>query len=279
PTHTYGTAGVFVSSLILTSNLGCRDTATRIALVNSVPLSTITASGALTLCSGDSLLLTAATGGYNYVWSTAATTQSITVKTSGTFSLTISDTLTGCFSTGSATVTVIPSPTVFAGNDTLVDFGKSINLNATGAGIVSWNWSPATDLNNAFIANPTSTPQGTITYKVTGMSINGCTAEDSIMITVIYEYKVAVTNLMTPNGDGYNDKWLIDGIEYHPNTEVIVVNREGQQVFKSESYDNEWDGTRSGNVLPDGTYYYIIKFENDTKIYKGAITILRENSK
>jgi gliding motility-associated-like protein len=279
PKHSYAAAGTFPASLLVTSNFGCLDTAMVNVQVNILPPSTITASGPLTFCAGDSIALTAATGGYGYVWSTAKTTQSITILTSGTYSLTISDTLTGCFSTATAIAAVNPSPTIFAGRDTSFVMGKSVSLNASGVGVISWDWTPVTGLNNGSISNPVASPQDNTTYKVTGMNIYGCADEDSIVVTVLFDYDVVISNLMTPNGDGYNDNWTISNIEYHPNTEVVIVNREGQQVFKSESYNNDWDGTRSGKILPDGTYYYIIKFENDTKVYKGAITILKENSK
>ena len=95
-------------------------------------------------------------------------------------------------------------------------------------------------------------------------------------ITVIIDYNVIVTNLLTVNGDGYNDTWIVKNIENYPGTETIVVNREGQQVFYSSAYDNTWDGTYKGKHLPDGTYYYFIKFKNSDKVYKFPITILNE---
>jgi hypothetical protein len=64
-----------------------------------------------------------------------------------------------------------------------------------------------------------------------------------------------------------------------------VVNRNGQVVFKSDNYDNNWDGrvqfgTDSyGKTLADGTYYYFVEIEGSDKIYKGAITVLKEGNK
>jgi len=117
-------------------------------------------------------------------------------------------------------------------------------------------------------------------YQLIGTDINGCMDEDSLLITVIADYNVMIANLMTPNDDGYNDKWIIQNIENYPDTKVVVVNREGQEVFKSDSYDNNWGGTNKYDKhLPDGTYYYIILFKDDAKVYKGAITILNETGK
>lgn len=81
---------------------------------------------------------------------------------------------------------------------------------------------------------------------------------------------------MTPNGDGKNDTWIIQNIENFPDTEIIVVNNQGQKVFMSTNYQNDWEGTFNGKKLPDGTYYYFLKFAVGDKVYSGAITIFRD---
>jgi gliding motility-associated-like protein len=280
PTHAYGLAGTYNVSLMTTSNLGCLDTATASVIINTVPSNVITASGPLEFCSGDSVILSAATGTYDYMWSTSDTTQSITVMTSGTYVVIVTDTVTGCFASGMETVNVLPSPVVFAGNDTTVSLGSTVTLNAMGAGVVSWSWFPNTGLNNPNISNPDASPIETTTYQLIGTDVNGCTDQDSIIVTVIVDFNVTVSNLMTPNEDGYNDRWIIQNVENYPNTKVVVVNREGQTVYSSDSYDNNFDGKNTyGKTLPDGTYYYVIQFEGSDKVYKGAITILRQSNK
>ena len=96
-----------------------------------------------------------------------------------------------------------------------------------------------------------------------------------MIIVVNHDFDLIITNLLTPNGDGKNDTWKIENIENYPNTEVIVVNREGQFVFEDTNYSNNWDGKYEGKYLPDATYYYIVKFAGSDKVYKGAVTILR----
>jgi len=86
---------------------------------------------------------------------------------------------------------------------------------------------------------------------------------------------IAVYNGFTPNGDGFNDFWIIDYIDLHlPNT-VTIYNRWGYEVWGKENYDNSsvvWDGkTESGDELPDGTYYYVITMANATT--KGWVEI------
>lgn len=280
PTHAYGTAGTYTVSLLTTSNLGCLDTASVSVLVNALPDNTVTASGPLEFCAGDSVVLSAATGGYDYMWSNADTTQSIVVTTSGTYVVIVTDTLTGCSSNNTSIVNVLPTPVVYAGGDTTVSLGSAVQLNALGAGVISWAWYPNTGLNNASISNPLASPVVTSVYQLIGTDINGCTDVDSITVTVLVDYNLTISNMMTPNGDGYNDRWIIDNLENYPGTKVTVVNREGQVVMSSDSYDNNWDGTNKyGKKLPDGTYYYILQIPGSDKIYKGSITVVKETDK
>lgn len=56
----------------------------------------------------------------------------------------------------------------------------------------------------------------------------------------------------------------------------MIFDRWGTQVFQMDAYDNTWDGTTSdGKELGEGTYYYVIRFAGNDRIYKGAVNILR----
>jgi gliding motility-associated-like protein len=114
----------------------------------------------------------------------------------------------------------------------------------------------------------------TTKYTIKATHLNGCISTDEVNIVVLKDYDLTISNLMTPNNDGKNDTWGIENIENYPGTQVIVVNREGEVVFEDQNYSNNWDGKFKGKSLPDATYYYIVKFANYDKIYKGAITLL-----
>ena len=84
----------------------------------------------------------------------------------------------------------------------------------------------------------------------------------------------------SPNGDGVNDRFVIDGLENYPNNTFTVFNRWGNQVFQSSPYSNEWDGrwdkeNRAGEGLPIGTYFYILDLGNDTEPLSGYIYLNR----
>jgi gliding motility-associated-like protein len=61
----------------------------------------------------------------------------------------------------------------------------------------------------------------------------------------------------SPNGDGINETFMIQGVDRYPNNKLLIFNRFGNQVFGTEKYDNTWKGTWNGKDLPDGTYFYI----------------------
>jgi gliding motility-associated-like protein/uncharacterized repeat protein (TIGR01451 family) len=81
----------------------------------------------------------------------------------------------------------------------------------------------------------------------------------------------------SPNGDGINDLFVIRGISGYPTNEITIFNRWGTKVFDAAPYTNNWDGKSTatlnvGNdVLPVGTYFYILDLGNGSDVIKGTI--------
>ena len=80
-----------------------------------------------------------------------------------------------------------------------------------------------------------------------------------------------VPNIFTPNNDGENDRFVIEGIEGYPGSSVTVFNRWGGKVYSDPDYDSTWDA----QGCSDGTYYYIFD-RSDGMTFRGTIQILRE---
>lgn len=80
---------------------------------------------------------------------------------------------------------------------------------------------------------------------------------------------------ITPNGDGHNDTWVIDGITNFATSKVQIYNRWGDLVWQGDDYDNAsvvWSGKSSrGADLPDATYFYLV--EAGGKVYKGWVEL------
>lgn len=90
-------------------------------------------------------------------------------------------------------------------------------------------------------------------------------------VTVEVDCEIIVPNVFTPNGDGMNDQWVIDGIISQENT-VRVYNRWGNVVYETKNYRNTWGALD----IPDGTYFYeILVPKRQESPYTGHLTILR----
>ena len=274
PIHQYANPGTYVVSLTVTSNQGCKDSIHKAVIVHSLPDPTIIALGPVAFCMGDSVTLRAGvTGADHYLWSTGDTTQNITVKLSGLYGVTVTSQF-GCKDSDAISVTAWALPIANAGNDTTISKGYLAHLHATGG--VSYLWTPSdSTINDVTAQNPDVRPLVTTIYTVVVTDINGCKGTDSVQITVLEDYLVEATNVITPNNDGKNDRWVIVNIQTYPNCEVLIFDRLGNRVFESKAYHNEWDGKYNGKDLPEGTYYYVIKFDGNDRLYKGAVSILR----
>lgn len=86
----------------------------------------------------------------------------------------------------------VDKPVINASSDTAFCPGGSAQLNTSGAS--TYVWSPTTGLSNAAIANPVATPTATTKYYVTGTTTSGCTAKDSVTVTIHNKPNVVVTN-------------------------------------------------------------------------------------
>jgi gliding motility-associated-like protein len=83
---------------------------------------------------------------------------------------------------------------------------------------------------------------------------------------------------ISPNGDGKNDNWTITGADYFENNHLQIFNRFGTEVYHKEYYTNEFVGkanvsTLGGELLPDGTYFYVFDKNNGEEAVKGYIYI------
>ncbi|GGD10639.1 gliding motility-associated C-terminal domain-containing protein [Hyunsoonleella pacifica] len=97
---------------------------------------------------------------------------------------------------------------------------------------------------------------------------------------LITEDDINIYNLVSPNDDGINDTFTIDGIEAF-NNELTIFNRWGSVVYKIDNYKNNWDGVANvkhviqrHKKVPVGTYYYILKLKDSSKTSTGWLYII-----
>jgi gliding motility-associated-like protein len=167
-----------------------------------------------------------------------------------------------------------PNSRVAASANPSISLGYSSDLFVSGADIVSYNWTPSTGLNSSAISNPTASPKATTTYTVEVTNRFGSKTTLSITVSVREDYNVTPNNILSPNGDGQNDGWIIENLSAYPNNKVTIIDRSGLLIYTKINYTNDWNGTFNGVALPEGTYYYIIALNGGKGEKTGFITIV-----
>ena len=175
------------------------------------------------------------------------------------------------------TIFIYSVPLADAGMDQSIKYNTATTLNCEasgGSGNFQYAWEPASLLLDNSVKEPqTLNLKTNAVFKLTITDpATWCTATDSVNVMVgkkeAEENCILVHNVITPNGDGINDKLGIDCIEFYPVNKFEVFNRWGETVNSFENYnnnDNVWRGTNTkGEILPDGTYFYILTIKNNS---------------
>ena len=269
-------------TVTVTNSNNCSATSSAITTtMNAVPNAQIAANGTLSICQGQSVTLTAS-GGTSILWSTGATTPSISVSAAGTYSALVSNGTCSATS-NSLTVQILALPTVGAtASQTAICQGQSVTLNGTGASSYTWNQGVTNGV--AF------TPSTTNTYTVTGTGANGCSNTASVQVAVNSlpnaNFTASSTQICPGGGNiqltaqntnltTYN--WLLNGNSFAANAgPSISTNLAGQytlQVTNSNGCTNSFNLTITTGALPTATLS-----ANATTICTGSSQTLTANA-
>ncbi|MCU7615472.1 T9SS type B sorting domain-containing protein [Chryseobacterium sp. GMJ5] len=196
------------------------------------------------ICKGDTTILDAGSGtNYTYVWSTGATTQTISTSTAGTYTVTISNGV--CSKTFTAIVSYIVTPEiteVVYNNNTL-----TINVKNSGNTALEYSidggitWQSSNVFTNIF-----RNTQYTIKVRNRGAACDSSTEY----------YTFFMSNVITPNSDGINDVIDFSEISKYGNFDGNIFDKYGKVIFKPTSKTPIWDGKYIGRPLPTDTYWY-----------------------
>ncbi len=291
PIHQFLNGGNYNVSLLAESDKGCKQSLTKAVAVNNVPVANFTVDNAClgtpaafvnrtTISSGTAGVLT-------YSWNfddgnkNNIKDPTYVYLSSGTYYVTLKATISGgqCSDSTTKAITIYDLPKVSLIGDTTVSKGVSIYLNVS-ASEGNYTWSPLDGINNPLSSSVIIKPEKSEDYVFSVTDKRGCVASDTIKVTVNDDFNLVgidntLSNIITPDGNGKNDTWVIDNITSYPDNTVMIFNRWGQEVFKARNYQNNWGGTsKAGDQLPDGTYYFVVTFENSSVVHKGTLTIL-----
>jgi gliding motility-associated-like protein len=116
------------------------------------------------------------------------------------------------------------------------------------------------------------------TYTVTVIDMNSCVSNLSLSLSCEFS---EIPEIITPNGNGENETWVIGLSEAFPQMEVKIYNRWGNEVFSASPYLDDWDGKANvgfkvgDEYLPSGTYFYVIDLKNGEKPKSGYIELVK----
>jgi gliding motility-associated-like protein len=184
----------------------------------------------------------------------------------------------GCINSDKVFVDVWDPPVVFAGPDTTLNYlldmkmnGDKLKLHEEGLWkLVSGSGTLADDSDPETRITGLSIGENILLWTVT----NGICPPSADYLTINVN-DLVIPTLITPNGDSYNEYFVLRGIETLGKTEIIIFDRRGAQVYKNQNYRNDWNGLDyNGNKLPDDTYFFVIKSQNG-KSLSGYIVIRR----
>jgi gliding motility-associated-like protein len=113
-------------------------------------------------------------------------------------------------------------------------------------------------------------------YNVTVTDVNGCSLSTKHEVAPINAMCLIIPEAISPNNDMVNDVWNIGNTDLYPKMEIMIYNRWGQFLWKSEEgYPHPWDGKSRGRVLPMDSYHYVIDLHNGSDPFMGTITIVK----
>jgi gliding motility-associated-like protein len=238
-------------------NNGC--ISTRVAIVVQVNQKPNVTNEDKILCENSFLILNAGISNVTYLWSTGATTPTISVTTPGTYTVTVSN-ANNCSSLKTIVVTLNTAPVI---EDVVVNETEAtIIISGTGEYEYSIN---GVDFQNSpvFVVN-----EGGI-YTAYVREINNC-GNDNQLFAVI-----SVPLFFTPNNDSYNDLWQIKGMSFYPKAKVAIFDRYGKLLKQLNQQNNSWDGTLEGKKLPASDYWFVLTIPEINKEVKGHFSLIR----
>jgi gliding motility-associated-like protein len=264
---------------------GCINSSIATISVSPVPLVMPTISGIACIGETINLLGNNVSGASTYLWigpnGYSSLSQNAVIINAGSANAgtyTLSITLGSCTALDTISIHLVAMPTTaYAGKDTTI-YNSSIYLTGNIPLIGTGTWS---DISGGVSFANNSTANTQVTNLQAGQNVlkwaisNGAcpVSYDDVIITV---KSFVIPNGFSPNNDGLNDYFEINGLDEYSNTKLQVFNRWGNLVYESGDYKNNWGGKNmSGEDLSDDTYFYTLEISSKNTM-KGYLVLKRK---
>jgi gliding motility-associated-like protein len=228
----------------------------------------IARSSTRSLCYGESVKLSVPEiSGANYLWSNGETTPGIEVKQSGTYTVQVK--LGDCNGRSEAVVVNIEDEIKLEQPGELVICelrNGSLRLRAN-EGFAYYTWNGIKGSYNYL--DVTEAGQ----YALEVEDAKGCKAHANYI--VVSRCEILAPNAFSPNGDGINDRWVVEGLNDDPEARILIYNRYGTLVYETTGKQTYWDGKSKDHAVSAGIYYYVIFAKNSANPLKGSITLIK----
>lgn len=231
--------------------------ATRTPVSFSIREIPIVSDGSATFCEGASVTITAEIDGVDYLWSTGETTKTIRVTAAGTYTVTVTNSV-GCSNVRTVTVTETLIPVI----DEVIINGRTVTITTTTTGDYEYALD-GMDYQDSNVFH--GVIGGVRTALVRDRRCGRDTREFDLII---------LPKFFTPNNDGYNDTYRIEGNTMLPKVKIAIFDRQGALIIYLDEKNSSWDGTFNGNPLPATDYWYKANFADGSEM-KGHFSLLR----
>lgn len=241
-----------------------------------VPIEPLQASSSF-LCEGSPLTLTASNETFSYQWFKDGelipdqSSNQLEVTEPGIYEASIT-TPAGCESlTEPLEVTPLQEDSIEVSPGKVVDIGGQSEVTFTASGAENYRW--ADENGNVLSEGPSITLSELGTYQLIS-GVGDCEVTDTIILKK--EISLVIPNVITANGDGFNDRWVLPEAYVNKDTiEVIILDSQGQVDFSSTNYQNNWPEEISVSAGQDPVYFYLINDSENGEVKKGTITVMR----
>lgn len=279
----FNNAAAGTYQLIVTDDLGC-EKEQEVELIAPLPI--VLTSNVLDIsCVSaiDGEIFIQASGGvplpnYTYTWNTGQTGNLRRFLTVGSYTVTVED-ANGCEHVESFSINEPQALEVTIESEPATDdcngVVRAVVVGGTPPYVYTWMNIP--DATNTAIVSDLCPGD----YFISVRDSRGCVAD--ITSGTILDRRFPCLEervVITPDGNGSNDEFIIFCIDELVDNHLEIYNRWGQLVFETDNYDNTWEGvTVDGEELPAGPYYFVLDYSgpNGEPIqFRGSLTIIRD---